>query len=78
MIVTAESSFFSGVANLDHEVYQVLDREDPIAKDWILGVNGLYEGPELVDQLSVVCVHPEVSREHQMEEKLFTEPGVIN
>ena len=49
MILTAEGAFFGEVTDLDHEVDQILDWEDLIVQDWVLAVNGLDEGPELVD-----------------------------
>ena len=66
VIVTTEGPFFVGVTDLDHEVDQILDRENSNADDRVLRVNGFNEGPKLIDQLTIMRVHPKVGCEHQI------------
>lgn len=49
VILTAESSLLGRVTDLNHEVDQVLNREDSVVEHRILRVDCLDEGPELGD-----------------------------
>lgn len=60
MVLTAEGTILGRVADLDHEVNQILDGKDSIVEDWVLGVDRLDKGPEFRDDLAVVYVHPEI------------------
>lgn len=77
MVLTAEGSLLGRVTDLDHEINQILNREDSVVKHRVLRVDGLDEGPKLSDELYTVSVHPEVAHEHQIEEKLFAQSRVI-
>ena len=78
MVLAAEGPFFGCVTDFDHKIYQVLNRKHVVVKDRILRVDRLYKGPELVDQLDIVSVHPEIRSEHQIQEKFLTQSGIID
>lgn len=60
------------LADLDHQVYEVLDTEDAVVSDRVLLVDGLDEEPEVVDHLGLLRVDPEVTApEHCMEKLLL-------
>ena len=59
------------VTDPDHQVYQVLNREDLVVKHRVLRVNSFNKGPEFVDHFYVLRVDPEVTAEEQALEKLF-------
>ncbi len=42
------------LADLDHQVYEVLDTEDAVVSDRVLLVDGLDEEPEVVDHLGLL------------------------
>ena len=60
VVLAAEGSFFGGVADLDHEVDQILYWEHTVVQDRILRIDSLHERPELVDKLNFVRVHPKI------------------
>lgn len=66
------------VADLDHEVNQVLDGEQAVEVDGILLVDILDEVPELVDHLDRVGVYPEVAGHHQTLEERFLQPLLVS
>ena len=77
MILAAERAFFCSVTNLDHEVDQVLNREDVIIQNWVLRVDGLDERPILVDKFNIVRIHPKVACEHEVQEEFFREACIV-
>ena len=78
MVLATKGSFFCRVTNFDHKIDQVLNRKHVVVQDWVLAVDSLDERPEFVYQLNIMRVHPEIRREHQVQEELFTESGVID
>ena len=78
MVHTAEGAAIRYVADLDHEVDQVLDGEDAVVENWVLRVDGLDEGPVFIYELNVVRIDPEIRGEHQVEEEFFTQLCVID
>lgn len=78
VVLAAEGAFFCRIADLDHEVDQVLDWEDTIVEHWVLRVDRLDKGPEFGDDLAVMNVHPEIRREHQVQEELLTQSWLID
>lgn len=60
------------LADLDHQVDEVLDAEDAVVGNRVLLVDGLDKEPEVVDHLGLLRVDPEVTApEHCMEKLLL-------
>ena len=71
MILAAESTLFGRVTDLDHEIDEILDREDRVVEDRVLRVDSLDKRPIFTDELNIVRIHPEVGCVHQVEEELW-------
>lgn len=78
MILAAESTLFGRVTDLDHEIDEILDREDRVVEDRVLRVDSLDKRPIFTDELNIVRIHPEVGCVHQVEEELLAQLRIVN
>lgn len=75
MIVTAK--LLLRIRNLNHEVDKMVDGENRVVLNRILGVNNLDKRPKFLNYFDIVRADPKIGAHYEIFEKRFTKTSIL-